>query len=523
MTSRNPAALIREKFTGQRRLRPWSIEHFGGIDAAKLHPLAICRMRPDEGGTISTALALQLAPVSGYMRSNAYVEVVQVAVPYQAIEKLEKTAQEDAGVTEMTRRRLEAGNGITLEPEGEITKAAFVHPLSDGGVKKVSKTARLAYICAVNHLRRSAYYNATQLDKNTTAIQPALLTANVLDRFNGVLDPERLVDGAVQLTGELPVKGVGVRDTSVTWSAESVKVSEGETQTGAVAAGDEIRVIEDPANPGYPRIYAEMSGTSGTVTLRDMMKSKLVDSVVRQFAQMIRQDPHHGEERVARAIYGLSVDFDADCQVLYRKVHELRPMHQRPMDGPSINDVSAHFALEDSFATMVPRSELGCQVVTLVAVKPLETLSKQPDPAQTEPWDLVNRIHDELELDEQLVTRSDIESELIAADEDQPVFWVGHNQLKHAYAAQGANEQQTYGVEMKSSMWVYPVPTSVTPENVSYPENINMYPFHNWNGKAAEYTIRQVAAISTSLAKGPNPVERIQLFADQPVLIHEPE
>ncbi|WP_127748836.1 hypothetical protein [Parasedimentitalea marina] len=77
------------------------------------------------------------------------------------------------------------------------------------------------------------------------------------------------------------------------------------------------------------------------------------------------------------------------------------------------------------------------------------------------------------------------------------------------------NDQQVAGVEMKTSMWTYEIPTSVTPSNVSYPaEGITMYPFHNWNGAHAEYTFSQVAAISTSHAKGPNPVERIQLFAD---------
>ncbi len=46
-----------------------------------------------------------------------------------------------------------------------------------------------------------------------------------------------------------------------------------------------------------------------------------------------------------------------------------------------------------------------------------------------------------------------------------------------------------------------------------------MYPFFNWSGGHAEYTIDQVAAISTSLAKGPNPIEKIQLFADDPTLV----
>lgn len=521
---------VAQAFDGRRRLRGWRNTHFGGMSAVQAHPLSICKFRPDEGGTISTQLSVKLAPVSGYMRSKAYLDVVQIAVPYQAIEKLELDTQDDAGVTEMARRRLMAGEGIGLETEGDITRAANIHPRSIGGQKKVTKTARLAYIAAVNHMRKFAYFAAELAPKTETAILPAILTANVLDRFNGVLDPEKLVDGAINLTGELPVKGIGVGADGLGFEVgHTPRIAGGVTHTGTYKRigdmhnVDSIFVEEDPEHGGFPKITVDMSGSS-EITLRDMIESQKLDGLVRQFAGMIKDDPINGEERVERALYGLSVDYDHNCQVLYRKVHELTAVHQRPTDGASINDVSAHFEYNGSFATVVPRSELGVQLVTLASLKPIETLSKQPDPAQTENWALVNRIHDETQLDEVLLSRADLESELSAADEDQSVFWVGHNQLKHDYATQGPNDQQVYGVEMKSSMWQYEIPSSVTPTNVSYPaEGVEMYPFFNWNGAHAEYTIAQVAAISTSLAKGPNPVERIQLLADDPSLVDPDE
>lgn len=529
MTSRKtPAAMIRDKFNGQRRIRPWGIEHFGGMDAVKAHPLAICNFHPGEGGTVGTKLDLQLAPVDGHMRSQAYVDVKQIFVPYQAIEKLYLDEQEDAGVTEMTRRRLEAKEYIPLEPENEITKAAFIHPRSIGGVKKVDKTARLAYLCAVNHLRLTAYFRATTLPRTATVIQPAVLTANVLQRFNGVLDPEKLVDGAVQLTGELPVRGIGIDTTPMASAQANSRETGGENVTddtfwiGENQNDTTLILREDPDNPGYPKITAQMAGTAGTLTLRDMMKAKKLDGLIRGFAAYVKADPIHGEERVARAIYGLQVDYGADCHVLYDEVHALKPVHHRPSDGPSVNDVTGHFAMSDQWAVMVPTSELGGKLVTIVSVKPMEVLSQQPDPHQTAPFGLVNRVHEELELDEQLLTRADIETDLQPEDEDQPVFWVGHNQLMHGYMAVGPNEQQTYQIPMKSSMWVYPVPTSVTPSNINYPsEGIDMYPFAHWDGKAAEYNIRQIANISTTLPKGPNPVERLQLFVNDPSLIDD--
>ncbi|AZV78276.1 hypothetical protein EBB79_10565 [Parasedimentitalea marina] len=360
------------------------------MKAVEAHPLAICRFRPDEGGTVSSSLRVGLAPLSGHMRSKAYVEVTQVAVPYKAIEKLLLDGQEDAGVTEMSRRRLLAGEGFGLEDQGQITKAANIHPRSVGGNKRVTKTARAAYLCAGNHLLKVAYFNATPAPHTETANLPALLTANVLERFNGVLEPERLVDGVVNLTGELPIKGIGTRIRDFdTVNSDSYKES-GETaprqvtgwQVGDGHGNNSVILEQDPDDLDFPLIRADLDGV-GELTFRDMMASQKLDGLIQKFAQMIKADPVNGEEAVERALYGIKVDYDHNCQVLYRKVHELTAVHQRPMDGASINDVSAHFELNSAFTSLVPVSELGLQLVTIVSVKLLESLTHQPDPAQT--------------------------------------------------------------------------------------------------------------------------------------------
>ena len=509
-TARNA---IDTAFNKKRRYRRWQNTHFGGMQAVKAHPLSMCRFRPDEGGMVTTNLNIKLAPVSGFMRSKAYVDVVQVFVPYQAIERLWKPTQEDAGVTEMTRRRMMAGDVVSLWDEDEISKACNIHPKSIGGVKRVSGSIPFAYQAAVNHLRKAAYYAAEELPTNTNTIAPAVLTSSVLDRFNGVLDPERSIDGAINLTGNLPVNGITRMGTgSTTTGMVGMDVADNPNRVQVHSGGNGVEILFDD-------LSVDMSGTN-ELTLRDMMESQVLDGLIREFARLRDQDPINGEETIARALYGLSVDYDHNCQVMYRYVYALSPKYARPTDGPSINDVSTHYEMEDSISTIVPRSELGGQLVTIAMVKPLETLAHQPDPAQTEAWQLVNRVHDETQLEEQLLKRADLESDILEIEEDASVFWVGHNGLKHEYATQGPNEQQTFGVEMKSSMWTYPIPTSVTPSNINYPEvGVDMYPFFNWNGAHAEYTISQTALISTSLAKGPNPVEKIQLFADDPTLI----
>ena len=158
MSKLRGTTVVSNAFDGRRRLRSWHNTHFGGMKAVEAHPLAMCAFHPDEGGTVNTRLNVKLAPVSGYMRSNAYVDVYQIFVPYQAIEKMWLDTEADAGVTEMTKRRLMAGNGCPIGGESEISRACRINPRSVGGNKRVSSSIILAYNSAVNHLRRAAYY-----------------------------------------------------------------------------------------------------------------------------------------------------------------------------------------------------------------------------------------------------------------------------------------------------------------------------------------------------------------------------
>lgn len=519
----------------QRRIRNWENQYLGAFNAVKCQPLAICGFMPGEGGSVHSVFNARLAPVSGYMRSNAYMELVQVFVPYQAIEKMWKDTQDDAGVTEMTRRRLEAGDVIGLEPVNDITKAAHIHGILSDDQIKIQMSARLAYNCAVNHLRKVAYYDAATVDKTSNVILPAILTANALQRFDGVLDPEKHIDGAINLTGELPVKGIGTNtygvgfeDVGVGHNLRETGQAPDKTESGKFKIvgdthnADAIFLAEDPNNPGWPKVFVDLKGTS-EISLRDMIESQKLDGLIRDFARIRDADPINGEHAIARALYNLKVDYDANCQVMYRKMHELTPSHHRPTDGASINDVSAHFALNTDFATVVPTAELGGQLVTLAMLKPLEVNARQPDPIQTRSWDLTNKILDHTQLDEELVTRRQLETNVAAEDADTEAFWTAYNRLYHDYQTRGLNDHLG-GVERKSTMWFYQIPSAVTPTNVSYPaEGINMYPFYNWNGAHVDFGFSQVAAISTDRALGPHPVEKIQFFADNPELIEGEE
>lgn len=512
---------IDQKFGKQRRLRKWGNGHRGGFGAAKLHPLFACRFRPDEGGTLETFLDTRLAPVDGILSTKAYLQVLQVFVPYQAMDVLQRPFADSRGVTEMCRREILEGRGVGLEVENAISRACFAHGKNVDGTVKVQKSVRLAYIAALNHLRKKAYFNALIADHTLSAIMPCTYKANMLQRFDGVLDPESLIDGAINLSGSVPLSGIEIAGSVSSGSGGASVASDGSSyiQLGHSSTGYLRFDLKDASNVD---LAADLSGAA-ELTHRDLMRAKILDGIVRNLARVREMDPVHGEERVARAIYGVQMNTDDEPVVIYDQTHELEPQHIRPMDAAGVNKWSGHFHMFDTFGTVVPRTELGGQVMTFVCLRPLELVPDQPDPAQTEAWVFENRIHDELDLEEQMVTRRDLEASVPTVDADVEAFWVGKNRLMHNYMTEGINVEQVPEVEVLTKSWDHEIPQGVTPENINYPETISMYPFFNWTGPAAQYVARQRAHISTPLQLGPNPVEKLELFEADPSLIEEVE
>lgn len=531
-------AAIANAYGGGIRERDWSIQHYGGFEAVTFHPVACVRFRPNEGGQVMTNVDLSLAPVTGYLRSKISVQAVQVFVPYQALDKLENPDDEHGGNTEAIKKRFTAGiAGIGLEEENVISKACYAHGIQTGSGIMVQKSIRLAYIAAVNHLRQTIYHGADLLENDVNEIVRATLAASVLQRFDGVLDPEPLSDGAINLTGELPVKGIyGLEaypgQVQLASTNSSMVDANGDpapqgTRSSAAWAGDlsggsNHRIYVEREADGRVKVSSDLSG-AGEFTLRDLMEGQRMEQLIRGFAQIVTDDPVHGEEAVRRALYDLTMDVRDVPQVMFNQNYQISAQPHQPMDAAGVNEVSGHFKMMDTFGTIVPRTELGGQLITMLVVRPLERMARQPDPAQTEVWQPINRVHDELQLDPVKLTRADLESDVSPSNRDTESFHTGHNRIKLSYSASGINEAQTNSsVEMKSSMWDFAIPVGLTPENINYPDVLPsdfMYPFAYWNGHEAEYTISQTARIATKLAAGPSPIERLQIFADEPELL----
>lgn len=511
-------------------------EHTGGFGPAEYVPLSMVFFDGNEGGTVTVDNTFTLAPVNGHMRSPVEMEVVQMFVPFEAIDKVLNPDDPRAGETETARLRLEADQGPVLEDEHAISKAAHIHPVVTAQGLRVSQEIRAAYVAAVNALAKEVYYDAAEWLWDGS-FAPSLLSSTALQRMRGVNDPETLIDGAINLAGNVPVKGIGVSEwSSNRGNPQATQVREtGEASATTMTAWRDVKgetltdpegqiyVAQDPNNLGFPEIYADLSGAS-ELTLRDLMQSQKLDKVIRDLAVFRQRDPINGEERVARAIMNLSMEVADQPIKLYHKRHMIVPRAERPMDGPSMSEIRSEMGLSHKIASMVPTTELGGVLITFAAAKPIEVFAKQPHPYFSQPRKLKNAIHQLTDFDEELLTRGQLEQAPLA-NVDDPAMWVGKNQLYFDYRTAGANEAMTVEQQYRSIMWTIEIPAAVSPDNVWYPPMTgdDLYPFADWNGPLVDYTVNTKADIATWLPKGPTPIERLQILQDQPDLVIEPD
>lgn len=495
----------------------------GRFRGGKLAPVMAVPFRESESAILSQRINYELDPIAGRMITPITAEMIAVYVPVQAIDALKNPDDDYAGNTEVVRDKLLSGSPLFgLEDESEISKRLGVNPISVGGVKKVNEAARLAHNAAVNYLRQRKYVNTVKVLAENMNVTPALISQTVLDRLNGVLDPEDRVNGAVQLdfgSVQLPVDGVGVKNASNpnSQTADHVKFTGGRTneageQTYYANAGSDNTTLHVLADEnGNPKIYADLGvANAGSVSLTDFYNAELMDSLVRQMRQIVDDNPEYGEEMVTRWAHGLSVDSGKTPFVIYEGQKMFGNQYRRAMDGANLDVAQSDMMQSIDFTVPVPATELGGVVVTFAALKPDETLASQPHPILADNWGAQNFVSDEMARDPEPVTIRWLDSDCDVADEDTRALYVGHNGTKRSYISYGFNRHlDPTTVEAKTAIWQLEVPMSVTPESVLYPEELEHYPFADQQAEVCTYQVMSQATISTPMIFGPTPVEEL--------------
>lgn len=502
----------------------------GRFRGGKLFPAMAVGFKNNEGGMLSQTAIIELDPVAGRLITPVTAQMFAVYVPVQAMAALKNPSDPNAGITEVLRMKgLEGLPLFDLEAEGDLSKFMGVIPRSIGGAKQVGEFNRLAHNAAVNYLRKRVYTYAAQLVASNATITPALLSATVLEMFNAVLNPDDHINGTVTLNvdqaKDIPVRGLGIADdsrgatSSNAWrDSEGAQTSVGwRSLTGAPTAGHaKLYVEEDSAKPGYPKVFAELTGAvEGAFSLTDLYNAEVMDRLTRTMRAMIEANPVDGEEQVLRWAHGLEVDAGQNCFLLHGSEVIFGQDMLKAMDGAGIEAevTQSRLAQQMRFTVPVPRTELGGVVVTFLAVKPDEVLFEQPHPVLSQPWVFENLMAEELQNDPVPVTARDLQAGVTAGGEATVVFYTGYNELRRTYVNYGWNRAvDPETVDAKNAMWLYEIPASVTPENIIYPADIPHYPFLDQDADVARYQITSILSGVSPIFIGPSPVETVAII-----------
>jgi hypothetical protein len=526
-----------KNFTDPKRIRRMPKGNTFRFRGGKLYPAMVHAVRESESGTLVQDVTVELDPIPGRLISQMFIEKIDIFVPVQAMDTILDPEAAIAGNTELVREKLLSSTPLfDLENAGTISNKARVVPRKIGGNKQVSKAVRLAYNCAVNMLRQRLYHRATLVAHSNTAIVPALLAETILDKINGVLDPDDRINGSFDLvlpSLNLPVQNLLVETGAGATTRRAVDNTTGTLAPAAVPSGGNASTLlanknsADTILPITAHFDGSLAGTA--VSLQDFYNAQRLDEFARIMDQMMRDNPQFGEEMVLRWAHGLSVDAGRVPFVLSERRIPVRKAYQMATDAVGIEDDIMRTEGGVSFRTVfpIPKTELGGIIITLICLKPDETIGSQPEPFLTEPWTANNYVVDEMALDPVPVLARDLYSDVATLDETDVVAYTGLNALKEYYVDYGFSLDTDPGsVDAKTAIWQLEIPLSVDPDNVNYPAYLphDVFPFSGTEAEPADVatcTISSVQSSPTPMIVGPTPIEDIGVN-NEAILTEEP-
>lgn len=244
---------MNSKYQSARNKRREMQTKTGRFRGGRLAPVMAVPVRGSESGLLSQVVTMELDPIAGRLITPITGELIAIFVPVQACDAIKNPQADYAGMTEVVRDKLLSGNPLFgLEAETEISRRCGVEPRKVNAVMRVNEITRLAHNCAVNFLRQRAYHKASLLTHSNASVTPAILSQSILERLNGVLDPDDRINGSVQLelpTLNLPVEGIGF-----------------DVVTGPAAQQNTVETNRTVTEPGFS-VTSAASPTAGNAQL----------------------------------------------------------------------------------------------------------------------------------------------------------------------------------------------------------------------------------------------------------------
>jgi hypothetical protein len=493
----------------------------------KLQPIFMQSFKAGEGGVVSFNLNIELEPIQGRCITPINAELFAVCVPVEAMVALKYPDDEYAGLREIIADKMANRQPIfdLGDGETEISQSCRINPIRVGNQLRVTDEPRLAHACAVNFLRRRVYYKASQIDAGDYTITPAIIRETVLQRYNGVLDPDDRINGRIDFqlpTIVMPVEGVGAEMTpTFGQTPQGVMEADGVASQfqdaknfNSTTAGTRV-YLKMKADGVTPDITATLNGVSaGSVSSTDFYQAKEMDRLVRAMDEIVQQYPQHGQEMILRWVAGLSINNGNVPWSLGDRYWSLNRTTSAATDAVGVNQdvMRTDYAGVVSMRLPVPPSELGCCVVVFLTIKPEEVVKDQPDPDFTQTITGRNHAAEMMDIDPKSVLLRQMDVNVPTGLETQIAFWTALSALDQSYTDYGlARNLPENSVTNRTLFWNYYLPLSVTPDNVVYPASILAYPFVDQTGDICTYTVSYQSIISTMQQFGPAPVEDINI------------
>jgi hypothetical protein len=200
---------------------------------------------------------------------------------------------------------------------------------------------------------------------------------------------QAVAEGEVALNvieGDLPVKGIGLVPSEAGFSTAAgdphVVTTMGNDATGKWSTSNaslrHAMLKENPDNPGFPGVFAEMQENGITVSLANIELAKKTQA----FAKMREQYSGHSEQwLIDMLMNGLQVPDQALKQpmLLADKTTVIGMQKRYATDGASLTDSVVNGATYVDLAVNIPRLATGGVVMIVAEITPEQMFERQKD------------------------------------------------------------------------------------------------------------------------------------------------
>jgi len=269
--------------------------------AGKIVPLAVVPLlREDRVSRGQMRVRLEMMETAEMLMNAINVTVYAHFIPYLASDRfngMDQMNRSYAGVPETEGGSVvEFLPTVTFDPTQEFwaTLGAHAAPLSP-----VNGFPLEAYNILVNHRRKARSPKLPLRTLYDTTLAPAFWRHNGMGYIVPDFDAAK-IDGEVALNvvaAQLPVKGIGQRTNSAFNETGQSVYETGGSSSVVYPTGDFIyntaMLKEDPDNPGYPAVFAEMQADGITVSLANIELAKKTAAFAKMRARYQGLDDDH--------------------------------------------------------------------------------------------------------------------------------------------------------------------------------------------------------------------------------------